>query len=87
MTRKKVSFGLKPGVAKDADDWVNEPSPAVKAKEERAPEAKTPKPPKMKRLTIDVPEQLHRTLKMKAAFEGKRMADLVRSWIEENCNV
>ncbi len=38
---------------------------------------------KMKRLTIDVPESLHRQLKLKSVAEGKTMADLVRGWIEE----
>ncbi|AMA10651.1 hypothetical protein [Picosynechococcus sp. PCC 73109] len=38
---------------------------------------------KMKRLTIDVPESLHRQLKLKSVAEGETMADLVRGWIEE----
>jgi plasmid stability protein len=39
----------------------------------------------IKRLTIDMPEELHRKLKVKAANEGVGMADLVRAWIAEQC--
>ncbi|MCP4903060.1 MAG: hypothetical protein GY906_39350 [bacterium] len=37
-----------------------------------------------KRLTIDVSVELHRKLKVRAAEEGVRMADLVRQWIQHN---
>jgi hypothetical protein len=33
---------------------------------------------KMKRLTIDVPESLHRTIKAKCAMRGAKIADEVR---------
>ena len=73
MTAKKVSMKLKPGVQKHAEAWVGEGhAPA------------TPRGPQ-KRLTIDIPVELHRKLKVKAASDGVRMADLVRSWIEEGC--
>lgn len=39
---------------------------------------------KMKRLTIDVPESLHRKLKLKSVSEGVTMADMVRQWIENS---
>jgi predicted HicB family RNase H-like nuclease len=72
MTGKKVAIGLKPGVQKSADQWVTEP-PARGESPARAGA--------MKRLTIDVSEELHRKLKVKAASEGVKMADLVRTWI------
>ncbi len=75
MIGKRVSIGLKPGVQKRADEWVSDSATA----EEAAPVLP------MKRLTIDIPEDLHRTLKVKAATEGVKMADLVRSWITEHC--
>lgn len=79
MSGKRVSIGLKPGALRSADKWVGSPSPAeVPAS---APEA----PIVIKRLTIDVPEELHRRLKVKAAQDGVRMVDLVRRWIEDGC--
>ena len=40
--------------------------------------------PKMKRLTIDVSEKLHRAIKMKAVEQGIPMADMLRSLLENN---
>lgn len=45
-----------------------------------------PNPPpkdKIKRLTLDIPETLHRTIKGKAAMEGKAMVDMLRELLEE----
>jgi hypothetical protein len=39
-------------------------------------------PEKMKRLTIDIPDSLHRSFKSKTGGRGEKMADLVRLWIE-----
>jgi predicted HicB family RNase H-like nuclease len=75
--RKKLSIGLRPGTVRDAEEWVNErPDDEQKPVEDVS----------LKRLTIDIPENLHRKLKVKAATEGVRMADLVRAWITENCS-
>jgi hypothetical protein len=35
-----------------------------------------------KRLTIDLPADLHRRFKIRAATDGTSMVDLVRDWIE-----
>lgn len=78
MSGKRVSIGLKPGVQKRADEWVSDAT-APEPSEEGARTVVT------KRLTIDVSEDLHRALKVKAATEGVRMADLVREWITERC--
>ena len=84
MTGKKVSIGLKPGAQKSAEAWITESR--ERPEEARAPAVETPPPPAViKRLTIDVSEELHRKLKVKAANEGVRMADLVREWIAERC--
>lgn len=37
------------------------------------------------RITVDLPEALHKRLKMQAAHSGQRVADLVRGWVETNC--
>jgi predicted HicB family RNase H-like nuclease len=80
MTGKRVSFGLKPGVQKRAEEWVSDATaPEPGPSEEGARTVAT------KRLTIDVSEDLHRALKVKAATEGVKMADLVRAWITERC--
>lgn len=68
MSTKKISIGTKP-TAKPAlvaaDAWV----------ESRVP-AEGPEP--MKRLTIDVPESLHRSIKAQCAMRGTKIADEVR---------
>jgi predicted HicB family RNase H-like nuclease len=79
MSGKRVDIGLRPGGKKDADGWVTQSSSSdTSSREESSPAI-------MKRLTIDVPEDLHRQLKVKAATDGVKMADLVRGWIEEGC--
>jgi hypothetical protein len=40
-------------------------------------------PGPIKRLTLDIPESLHRRLKVCAAREGTTMLQLVQAWIEE----
>jgi predicted HicB family RNase H-like nuclease len=73
MANKKVSFGAKPKSSKspkDADTWVNQA--------DRDDSSKS-----MKRLTIDIPKELHKRLKIAAASWNKGMADLVREWIRQ----
>jgi predicted DNA binding CopG/RHH family protein len=56
------------------DDWVSTP------KSESEPV--TPPPPapkeKMKRLTLDIPESLHKAIKTRSVQEGVAMADMLR---------
>ena len=69
MSNKKIEFGTKPSLrsAPDAvDSWV----------ESRAVGEGMPEP--MKRLTIDVPESLHREIKAQCAMRGAKIADEVR---------
>ena len=71
---KKVSFGAKPKGSQptpNPDDWVQQQAGA-----EDSPDSEP-----MRRLTIDVPEALHRQLKITAASQNMAMADLVREWI------
>jgi predicted DNA binding CopG/RHH family protein len=37
----------------------------------------------MKRLTLDISEELHRAIKGKAVIEGKPMVDMLRELLEE----
>jgi hypothetical protein len=67
---KKVAFGTQPAAKSkpaSADNWV----------QTRSIDSES-----MKRLTIDIPQDLHRRLKLMAASQGVNMADLVRGWIE-----
>ena len=68
MSTKKVSIGTKP---------TNKPAPAAAdAWVESRSNGDTPET--MKRLTIDVPESLHRAIKRACADRGTKMADEVR---------
>lgn len=79
MAAKKVSIGAKPTsqVVPKIDQWV----------ETRAVEPELPieeNKPKMKRLTLDVPESLHRAIKFKSVEQGVPMADLLRELLEQH---
>ena len=54
-------------------------SPEVVANVDAVPEEKE----KLKRLTLDIPDKLHRAIKGKAALEGKAMVDMLRELLEE----
>ena len=86
MPRKEVSIGKKPSgtrsTKKNIDDWVEEKPPA-QTKKTSTPQKSKPAV-KMKRLTIDVSEELHKAIKMKAVQEGVAMADMLRSLLEDN---
>ncbi len=66
MSAKKIQIGAKPtgNVAAAADEWV----------QNRETGEKEPN----KRLTIDIPESLHRDIKMQCAARGTKIADEVR---------
>ena len=71
---KKVSIGGKPK-AKSAstaatDDWVKNRDSTEEVK--------------MKRLTIDVSEALHRRIKADCAGRGVKMADEIRTLLEQH---
>lgn len=73
---KKVSFAAKPSnrpESAEADKWVETREP---------PEMGAGEP--MKRLTIDVPESLHRRLKTSCAIRGSKMADEIRALLEKH---
>lgn len=68
MSAKKITIGAKPTgkVAAAADEWVQSRDAVAGEKEAT------------KRLTIDVPESLHREIKMQCADRGTKIADEVR---------
>ena len=45
---------------------------------------KRPSSEKMKRLTLDIPERLHRAIKLRAVQEGKTIAQQLRTLLEEH---
>jgi len=86
MAGKKVSFGRKPGAVEkpvDIEEWVTNRESLVEAEQPLVLEAET-KPEKIKRLTLDIPESLHKAIKLKATTEGVTMVDLLRELLEEH---
>ena len=86
MAGKKVSFGRKPGTVDkpvDLEEWVTNREALVEIEHPLVSEAET-KPEKIKRLTLDIPESLHKAIKLKATTEGVTMVDLLREPLEEH---
>ena len=78
MPAKKVQMKAKPdrnSKTPDIDRWVEERT---------EPEAPKPDKPKMKRLTLDIEESLHRAIKLKATELGVPMADMLRELLEKH---
>lgn len=82
MPAKKVSIGKKPGTQekpRGIEEWV--------ANREGLQEVEQPKVnqlAKMKRLTLDIPQELHRAIKRQPVEAGVTMADLLRSLLEQH---
>ena len=68
---KKVTLGVKPveNQSPSLDSWVTTRLPESVDSSDNIPVQKE----KIKRLTLDIPEKLHRAIKGKAALEGKAM--------------
>lgn len=85
MAGKKVSFGRKPGAVEkpvDVEEWVTNRESLIEA--EQPATAEITKPEKIKRLTLDIPESLHKAIKLKATNEGVTMVELLRELLEEH---
>lgn len=71
-TGKRVDIKPRPtGAYQSADEWVEQrekPSPAVRAEP-------------IKRLTLDIPESLHREIKAQCASRGVKMVDELREML------
>ena len=89
MSGKKVTFGTKPQAEKpllDPDTWVSgggqptEGEPLAETEQETSPIITEPK---MKRLTIDIPPDLHTRIKVKCAQDQIKIADIVRQLLEQ----
>lgn len=70
---KKVSIGNRPVNDKKVDEWV----------QQNLPEAEQKIDVKKKRLTLDIPEPLHRAIKRKAADVGVPMVDMIQELLEK----
>jgi hypothetical protein len=87
---KSVAFKVPPSkLAPSADAWIaNRDTPAADreggvtpfrtadAKPEAAPKEK------MTRFTFDIPESLHRRVKLESVSRGQTMAEIVRTFLE-----
>jgi predicted DNA binding CopG/RHH family protein len=83
MPAKKVSFGKKPAPEEPQGDRLNE-WVTHRERQESAEQPHLDQPEKMKRLTLDIPEPLHRAIKRKAVDEGVTMVELLRSLLEQH---
>lgn len=76
---KSVAFNRPAKKAQaDPDSWVSgagaeAPVPVVRPARESVP---------MKRLTLDIPEELHRRVKSGCANRGEKIADVVRRFLD-----
>jgi hypothetical protein len=72
---KKVTISAKP---------TRPAGETEKAAEQWVASGKTDGPENMKRFTIDVPESLHRRIKMQCASSGLKMADEIRALFDKH---
>ncbi|GFE71953.1 hypothetical protein [Chroococcus sp. FPU101] len=78
MSAKRVPITPKPVTPEaNIEDWISTRSTPPEPIKEVSPT-------KMKRLTIDVSENLHRAIKLKSVEQGIPMADLVRDLLEQH---
>jgi hypothetical protein len=96
---KTVSIGKRPGSGgrpspEEVDKWLENQSAGggetaspittlLPAREEKAPSKPAPAVEAIKRLTIDIPDSLHRRVKSGCGKEGVRMVDVVRELLEK----
>lgn len=74
---KKVTFRRPSGATASPDAWV-----AAGAEADGRPAVAAPVQEPMKRLTIDLPADLHRRVKRGCADRGIKMADVVRDLLD-----
>lgn len=73
---KKIAFGGKPSAKPmNADQWVES---------RKIEEPPTPPAGKMKRLTFDISDVLHRRIKSQCAAKGVKMVDELRDLLEKH---
>jgi predicted HicB family RNase H-like nuclease len=85
---KEVSFSAKPKIKASVDNWVENrevPTSEVNlqiAVPEAAPTIEEPSQSKIKRLTLDISETLHKKIKVRAVIEGISMVEMLRELLE-----
>ena len=82
---KQITITAKPGPAKSAEDWVlhrDDPPADTAAPRQAAPPG--PAAPPMKRLTIDIPAELHARIKSRCALRRTKMNDEIRALLDEH---
>ena len=72
---KRISMTARPKTNPGADQWVEKAEPSAA------------RPPKPKRLTIDIDPTLHKRLKLYCFQQDIVMADLLRDLIEQKLGV
>ena len=83
MARKKVAIkpkSKKAAPTKAADEWIE--GKVLEEGKDGSGQGQGSENQKMKRLTIDVSEDLHRRIKVGCASKGVKMADVVRGLLE-----
>jgi predicted DNA binding CopG/RHH family protein len=85
---KEVSFSAKPKIKASVDNWVenrevstSESNPQL-ATPEVTPITEEPDQPKIKRLTLDISETLHKKIKVRAVIKGISMVEMLRELLE-----
>lgn len=89
---KRPESSPSPGLNPDAERFIRgtdsqsegprpEPAPNREVVHQVAKEAPRPEP--MKRLTIDIPEGLHKRVKSQCGAQGTTIADVVRAFLEK----
>jgi predicted DNA binding CopG/RHH family protein len=81
---KKITIGTKPSPISDPaqiDQWVAERGESDGTESQSL--ASEPESVKMKRLTLDISEDLHKAIKTRAVVEGVPMANMLRSLLEQ----
>lgn len=74
---KRVSFA-RPKAQRNAEDWVSGAGGEAGKPVAVAEAANVP----MKRLTLDIPEELHRRVKSGCALRGEKIVEVVRRFLE-----
>ena len=86
MAGKKVTIGMKPNPSDkpvSLEQWVSTRA-SGEAPANRGAANPEANPIKMKRLTLDIPEPLHKAIKSCAVEEGITMVELLRQILDEH---
>lgn len=83
MADKRPNLTQRPS-ATDADKWVHGGDTTTTPAATATTTSPTPPPPRepTRRLTLDIPDRLHRAMKIRAATTGVTMLEEVRALLE-----